>query len=181
MRGSEDMGSAKEAQYDFWTRMNQYFKKNKVPVATIEPEYKNCYDFLDGKKGIELMINLNAEGSGKIKTGIFISDDKQVFSKLEEEKKKIEQELGFTNPLKWHSTEKDKCSWIANYIDKFSYDDTSNWEELIEKIAERLVRFQKIIIRVREWQQEGANKASRLYNFDTKHSDTYALSKRPRK
>ena len=62
---------------------------------------------------------------------LYISDNKELYDKLYENKDKIEEELGFN--LEWRRLDSSKASRIIYHIKGLNFDDHSNYNDLMNK------------------------------------------------
>lgn len=128
-------------RYDFWIQLNTYLEESKIKLATRKPNYDHWRDFKLGSSQYHLTVNLLDRG--KIRVALWISDSKEIFDKLYENKDAIEQAYGVN--LEWDRKDTQKASWIADYISGFSYDDQTNWPELQEKVIAKILDLQKVL------------------------------------
>lgn len=127
-------------RYEFWTQMNTYIEEHSIKLSARKPNYDHWYDFKLGSSKYHLTVNL-LDGESKIRVALWISEGKETFDKLYANKDTIEVSYGAK--LEWDRKDLQKASWIADYIDGFSYDDQSNWRELQEKTIAKILDFQK--------------------------------------
>ncbi len=122
--------------------MNTYIEENNVKLGLRKPGYDHWYDFRMGSSKYHLTVNL-LDGENKIRVALWINEGKDIFDNLYNNKDEIEAIYG--NMLEWDRKDMQKASWVADYIDGFSYDDQSNWHELHEKVISKIHNFQKAL------------------------------------
>lgn len=125
-------------RYDFWTQMNKYIEDSSASLATRKPSYDHWYDFKLGSSKYHLTVNL-LDNEKKIRVALWISEGKELFDKLYDNKTIIE--LAYGKKLEWDRKDAQKASWIADYISGFSFDDRSNWPQLQEKVITKVLDF----------------------------------------
>lgn len=123
-------------RYEFWTQLNTFIEANDISLGVRKPNYDHWRDFKLGSSKYHLTINL-LDGDSKIRTALWISEGKEIFDNLYTKKDSIEASYG--SSLEWDRKDLQKASWVADYIDGFSYDDQSNWRELQEKVTSKIL------------------------------------------
>lgn len=123
-------------RYEFWTQLNTYIEENDITLGVRKPNYDHWRDFKLGSSKYHLTVNL-LDGESKIRIALWINEGKEIFDNLYANKDSIETSYG--SSLEWDRKDLQKASWIADYIDGFSYDDQSNWRELQEKVTLKIL------------------------------------------
>lgn len=123
-------------RYEFWTQLITFIEENDIGLGVRKPSYDHWRDFKLGSSKYHLTVNL-LDGESKIRTALWISEGKEIFDNLYANKDSIEASYG--SSLEWDRKDLQKASWIADYIDGFSYDDQSNWRELQEKVTSKIL------------------------------------------
>lgn len=123
-------------RYEFWTQLNTYIEENDITLGVRKPNYDHWRDFKLGSSKYHLTVNL-LDGESKIRIALWINEGKEIFDNLYANKDSIETSYG--SSLEWDRKDLQKASWIADYIDGFSYDDQSNWRELQEKVTSKIL------------------------------------------
>ena len=123
-------------RYEFWTQLNTFIEENDIALGLRKPNYDHWRDFKLGSSKYHLTVNL-LDGESKIRIALWINEGKEIFDNLYANKGSIETSYG--SILEWDRKDLQKASWIADYIDGFSYDDQSNWRELQEKITSKIL------------------------------------------
>ncbi|MCL2109481.1 MAG: DUF4268 domain-containing protein [Oscillospiraceae bacterium] len=147
VKGSSDkeLTRSQAGRYDFWTKMNDYFKDNEVGLRTRRPTYDHWYDFAMGCSSYHISVNL-IDSDNKIRILWYSGNpEKQHYDKLHKNKPEIEEQLSAFGALEWDRKDGQKASWIATYIPNFSFDNTNNWEEHFKEIAVRVKKFQEVL------------------------------------
>ena len=123
-------------RYEFWTQLNTFIEENDITLGVRKPNYDHWRDFKLGSSKYHLTVNL-LDGESKIRIALWINEGKEIFDNLYANKGSIETSYG--SILEWDRKDLQKASWIADYIDGFSYDDQSNWRELQEKVTSKIL------------------------------------------
>lgn len=123
-------------RYEFWTQLNTFIEENDIALGLRKPNYDHWRDFKLGSSKYHLTVNL-LDGESKIRIALWINEGKEIFDNLYANKGSIETSYG--SILEWDRKDLQKASWIADYIDGFSYDDQSNWRELQEKVTSKIL------------------------------------------
>jgi hypothetical protein len=128
-------------RYDFWSQMNKYIDANNIKLNVRKPSYDHWYNFSIGSSKYHLSVNL-LDYKNKIRVELWISDNKDIYDELFENKEKIEEILG---KLEWDRKDNAKASSIADYINDFSFDNRDNWESLFKQICDKVIDFSKVL------------------------------------
>ena len=132
------LSRSQEGRYKFWTQLNEYINISGAKIKTRNPNYDHWYDFAIGGSGnYHLSVNL-LDRKNKIRILLWIVDDKAIYDKVFAHKGELEQKLG---PLEWDRKNDAKASWVAGYIDGFSFDDAGNWKNLFPQIVKKVSDF----------------------------------------
>ena len=123
-------------RYEFWTQLNTFIEENDIALGLRKPNYDHWRDFKLGSSKYHLTVNL-LDGESKIRIALWINEGKEIFDNLYANKGSIDTSYG--SILEWDRKDLQKASWIADYIDGFSYDDQSNWRELQEKVTSKIL------------------------------------------
>lgn len=123
-------------RYEFWTQLNTYIEESDIALGLRKPNYDHWRDFKLGSSKYHLTVNL-LDGESRIRIALWINEGKEIFDNLYANKGSIETSYG--SILEWDRKDLQKASWIADYIDGFSYDDQSNWRELQEKVTSKIL------------------------------------------
>jgi len=142
----KELNRSQLGRYDFWTKMNNYFDDNDIGLKTRKPSYEHWYSFAMGSSNYNLGVDL-LDREQKVRIYWWGNDVNKVhFDILYENKQAIEEKLIDFMPLEWDRKDGAKrASWIATYIEGFSFDNTENWEAFFEAIAIRIKAFQIVL------------------------------------
>lgn len=133
-------------RFEFWTKFNEVLIEKGKPFNVRKPSTSHAYDVAIGTSRAHLAITL-VNKEGKIVLELYITDDKPLFDMLYEQKEEIESELNMN--FEWERLDKKKASRIKYAILGLNFEDQSNYEELMNKTIEYMLKmkstFQKRI------------------------------------
>lgn len=131
----------KMLQLDFWNSFADYTEDNNSILRKVKAKPQHWYDISFGTSRAYLSLNINSQKK-RLNVGLYISDDKELYYKLEKQKDEIEAKLGLE--LDWRVLENRKASRIIieKKIDDFN--DTSKWLEYQEWFKLNAETFQKV-------------------------------------
>lgn len=133
---SDSLNKSQSERLEFWDRFNEILIDRGKPFNVRKATTNNWYDVATGTRSAPITITLVNKES-KIGVELYISDDKELFDRLLENKNLIEDELGFK--LDWQRLDNSKNSRIRYYIDGLDFDNHSNYDELINKTIDLAV------------------------------------------
>ncbi len=131
-------------QNRFWfsykEKCNELKKEN---LARSKPYPQHWYDVRVGSSKYHITISTSAKRNQTIKVGLWIHDDIALFSKLYEQKEKIEAEFG--RELDWQNKDEKKARHVWHVvIDDFDIYDESKWNDYFEKIITAVEEYRDI-------------------------------------
>lgn len=138
--GDKELSRSQIGRYEFWSQMNAYMEESGIKLSIRKPSYEHWYDFRLGSSKYNLTVNL-LDNENKIRIALWIGNNKEIFDNLFKNKDTIESAYGAK--LEWDRKELRAASWVADYINGFSFDNQSNWRELQERIITKVLNFQK--------------------------------------
>ena len=114
--------NTKENQEKFWQEFQKFTAENNLPLK-INPAPQHWQYVSIGMQGVSIQLTINTT-KNNLGCELLIANNKEMFYKLEEQKKEIEKQLG---RLDWQTLEGKKSSRIRSTMD-FNIE-TSNFEE----------------------------------------------------
>lgn len=142
-KGSGEVSDTKAMYLAFWEKFNENafsdssFVKNFTKHKALP---QNWYDLNVGTTACHLQLSVNARDK-KVFAGIYISNNKEVFEKLQKQKNEIEKDFG--EVLIWREAKKD-CRIYSAFDFDAKYDD-SKWVTAIEWFKETAAKFKAIV------------------------------------
>lgn len=126
---------------EFWTAFNEVVTEKGKPFNLRKPTTDHWYDVALGTSEAHIAINLVNKES-KIVLEIYISDSKELFDKLMENKEQIETSLGMK--FDWDRLDGKKASRIKYAIPGLDFDDHSNYPQLMSEIIDKIIRMREV-------------------------------------
>lgn len=139
---SEKLSAAKESRLDFWNRFNDVLEANGKPFNKRKATTDHWYEVAVGTSKAHITIDL-VNKEHRIRVGLWISDDKDMFDELYEKKEEIEREFG--SELVWYRLDDKKASIICTYIDGLDFRKQDNYPELMQKIIDTVVKLRSVL------------------------------------
>ena len=122
----------------YWTDCKNKIDNNYQHIFTsTKPSLRSDYRLYIGCKGTRIQLNVNSY-TNEVKSQIYITDNKELFNYLYNQKEEIEEECNLD--LIWESLDEQASSTIS-VINIFDLDDDWAWDDSIEwqlEIAEKL-------------------------------------------
>jgi hypothetical protein len=138
------LSETRKTQLEFWKKFKDHLLQHDdiQKLQTPRPQY--WYDVALGKSGLNLsnIFNVNKSELG-IRVYIAGKNVEEWLPYFEEHKEKIESAIG--TPLVWNPNPDNKDKTIALYR-QFQLNDRDNWEEAIEWLAEKTIKFRTVFI-----------------------------------
>jgi len=134
----------KMLQLDFWNKFSDYTEDTNSILRQVKAKPQHWYDISFGTSKAYLSLNINSQ-KNMLNIGLYIPDDKELYSKLEDLKDAIEDELGFQ--LDWRALENKKASRIIIEKEIDDFTDTSKWQEYQEWFKSKGEALQKVFIK----------------------------------
>lgn len=126
----ESMNKSQSQRFEFWNKFNNVIAERGKPFNIRKATTDHWYSVAIGTSEAHIDITLVNKDS-VIGVELYISDNKELYDKLYENKDKIEEELGFN--LEWRRLDSSKASRIIYHIKGLNFDDHSNYNDLINK------------------------------------------------
>ena len=125
----------------FWEEFNRAVVDHGKPFNLRKATTDHWYDVALGTSAAHIAINLvNKENAVVVE--VYVSDSKELFDNLYEQKDEIESKLGFG--LDWDRLTGKKASRIKYQIDGLNFDDHSNYKELMDQIIETVIKMRAV-------------------------------------
>lgn len=135
--GLSDM---KLLQLDYWTKFSEYLKENSNVLKVRKPQPQHWYDLSMGSRDAHISLTINSQ-KNLFGCEIYIWENKELYYFYENNRDKIENELGCK--LEWMALEEKKASRIKiskegdiNNLDK--------WEDYFKWMRDNAESFHKV-------------------------------------
>lgn len=134
---SSELNTRETKRLEFWNMFNEVLDKCGKPFNKHKPSTDHWYTVAVGSSQCHLSIDL-VNREKKIRISLWIPDNKDLFDYFYENKDAIEASFG--ESLRWNKLEDKKASLIAIDIMGLDFNNPSNYEELMKKTIDYIVR-----------------------------------------
>ena len=140
---SADLSDTQAKRLEFWNMFNEVLEKAGKPFNKRKASTDHWYSIAVGCSGCHISIDL-VNKEHKIRVGLWIDDNKELFDRLLESKADIEKKAGLE--LRWNRLENKKATLIAADIFGLDFNNQSNYEDLMEKSIDYVVRMRRAFV-----------------------------------
>ncbi|MBQ9232635.1 MAG: DUF4268 domain-containing protein [Lachnospiraceae bacterium] len=137
----DELNKSQSERLIFWEQFNQVVVRRGKPFNIRKATTDHWYDVALGSSEAHIAIDL-INKNNIIVVELYISNNKELFDKLNDNKDKIENELGIK--FVWDRLDNKKASRIKYYINGLDFDDHSNYDELMNKIIDMVVNMRNV-------------------------------------
>lgn len=137
----ESMNKSQSQRIEFWNQFNNVVIERGKPFNIRKATTDHWYNVAIGTSDAYIDITLVNKDS-LIGVELYITDNKELFDKLYNQKDEIEEELGFE--LDWRRLDNSKASRIVYHIKGLNFDDHSNYNELMNKTIDLAVLMRNV-------------------------------------
>lgn len=121
--GGAELTSTKMLQYNYWAQLSREIDNNYPKFNSRKPQGQHWYDLAIGTSLAFISLTINTQ-KNEIKSNITISDNKNLFDFLHNEKEDIEAIVG--KELTWRRLDNKKSSYIELDLD-FNINNEDDW------------------------------------------------------
>ena len=140
---NSDISDSERSRLEFWTQLNEVLEECGKPFNKRKPTTDHWYSVAIGSSDCHISIDL-INKNHKIRVGVWIGNNKDLFDKFYANKEQIEKICGFE--LEWNRLDDKKASFICTYIPGLDFDNTSNYPELMDKSIELVLTMRKAFV-----------------------------------
>lgn len=140
---STEMNERESKRLEFWNMFNEILESSGKPFNKRKASTDHWYSIAVGSSQCHIAIDL-VNKEHKIRVGFWIGDNKELFDKLYENKDIIEKNSGLN--LRWNRLENKKAALISADILGLDFNNQSNYEELMRKSIDYVVRMRNAIV-----------------------------------
>lgn len=130
------MNESQSRRLEFWTQFNEILEERGKPFNKRKATTDHWYSVALGSSECHLSIDL-VNREHKIRIGLWIDDNKDLYDSLEEKKDEIEEKTNIK--FEWDRLDDKKASVICKYIDGLDFDNQSNYKDLMNKVIDEIV------------------------------------------
>jgi len=136
--GSGEYNRSQSERLEFWNAFNEVLINRGKPFNVRKATTDHWYDVAIGVSGVHVSLTLvNKEGC--IGVELYISDNKELYDYIYENKDEIESKLQLK--LDWQRLDDKKASRILYRIPGLNFDDHSNYDALMNEMIDKAVLF----------------------------------------
>ena len=139
---NSDLSDAQRCRLEFWTQFNELLEQRGKPFNKRKATTDHWYSVAIGSSEAQISIDL-VNKEHKIRVGLWITDNKDLFDAMHQSKDEIEASLGFS--LDWLRLDKKKASIICTYIKGLDFKAKDNYTQLMNDTIDLVVRMRKVL------------------------------------
>lgn len=139
---SQQLNDTQTKRLEFWNKFNDVLEERGRPFNKRKATIHHWYSVAIGSSQCHISIDL-VNSDHKIRVGLWISDNKQLFDKMYEHRDEIERVAGF--PLKWERLDAKKASLFSTEIKGLNFNNQSNYDELIDKAIDYVLKLRAAV------------------------------------
>lgn len=140
---NSDLNDSERNRLEFWTQLNEILEERGKPFNKRKPTTDHWYSIAMGTSECHISIDL-VNKEHKIRIGVWIDDNKDLFDKFYLNKEEIERACGFE--LNWDRLDNRKASLACTYIQGLDFDNQENYPELINKAIDLVLTMRKAFV-----------------------------------
>ena len=136
-----ELNESQKSRLEFWTQFNEIIVANGKPFNTRKASTDHWYNVAIGSSEANISIDL-VNKEHKIRIGLWINDNKDIFDSLFQQKSSIENTLGIE--LEWHRLDGKKASYICTYVNGLNFKKQDNYPILMTQIIDVVSRMRTV-------------------------------------
>lgn len=140
---SSSISDTERKRLEFWTQFNEVLEEAGKPFNKRKPATDHWYSVAMGSSECHISIDL-VNKEHKIRVGVWIADNKELFDKFYDNQEQIEAACGFR--LTWDRLDNKKASLVCTYIPGLDFDNPDNYPELINKTIQLVLTLRKAFV-----------------------------------
>ncbi len=140
-KGGGELNESQTYRLEFWNQFNDVLDARGKPFNKRKATTDHWYNVALGSSQCYLSIDL-VNREHKVRVGLWIPDNKELFEDLFAQKDAIENDLGLT--LEWNRCEGKKASYACTYLEGLDFKNQENYTELMDKIIDLALLFKKV-------------------------------------
>ena len=140
---NSDLNDSERNRLEFWTQLNEILEERGKPFNKRKPTTDHWYSIAMGTSECHISIDL-VNKEHKIRIGVWIDDNKDLFDKFYLNKEEIERACGFE--LNWDRLDNRKASLACTYIQGLDFDNQENYPELMNKAIDLVLTMRKAFV-----------------------------------
>ena len=140
---NSDLNDSERNRLEFWTQLNEILEERGKPFNKRKASTDHWYSIAMGTSECHISIDL-VNKEHKIRVGVWIPDNKDLFDSFYANKEEIEKSCDFE--LNWDRLDNKKASLVCTYVPGLDFDDHSNYPELINKAIDLVLNLRKAFV-----------------------------------
>lgn len=136
-----DLSDAEKSRLEFWSKFNDILEQRGKPFNKRKATTDHWYNVAVGSSEGQLQIDL-VNKEHKIRIGLWITDNKDLFDSMLKHKEEIETALEFE--LTWQRLDDRKASIICTYIKDLDFKNQDNYPYLMNKSIDLIIKMRKV-------------------------------------
>ena len=137
------ISDTEKCRLEFWTRFNEVLEERGKPFNKRKPTTDHWYSIAMGSSECQISIDL-VNKEHKIRVGVWVSDNKELFDKFYQNREEIEESCGFK--LRWNRLDNKKASLACTYIQNLDFDHTENYTALMNECIDLVLALKKAFV-----------------------------------
>ena len=138
---SAEINESQKSRLEFWTQFNEVIDSKGKPFNKRKATTDHWYNVAIGSSEASISIDL-VNKEHKIRVGLWITDNKELFDALFLQKNEIEKSLGIA--LDWNRLDNKKASVICTYIKGLDFRNQDNYLHLMEQIIDVVLKMRNV-------------------------------------
>ncbi len=135
-----ELSESQIKRQEFWTMFNEILDQRGKPFNKRKATTDHWYSIAVGSSQCHISIDL-VNKEHRIRVGMWIDNNKEMFDQMHERKEEIEAAAGFK--MEWDRLEGKKASVICAYIDGLNFKKQDNYPELMNKVIDMVLAERK--------------------------------------
>ena len=140
---NSEMSVAQQNRLEFWTQLNEVLDQRGKPFNKRKATTDHWYSVAMGSSECHISMDL-VNKEHKIRVGVWIADNKELYDQFYTHKEEIEALCGFE--LYWDRLDDKKASLACTYIHGLDFDNQDNYPELINKAIDLVLTLKKAFV-----------------------------------
>ena len=138
---NSELSDLEKSCIDFWSSFNDILEQRGKPFNKRKATTDHWYNVAIGSSEAQLQIDL-VNKEHKLRVGLWIYNNKDLFDALQQHKTEIEEALGIA--LSWHRLDDKKASRICTDIVGLDFQSRDNYPEMINAVIDIVVKMRKV-------------------------------------
>ncbi len=140
---NSELSEREKHRLEFWNQFNEVLESRGKPFNKRKATTDHWYNVAMGSSECAISIDL-VNKEHKIRIGVWVWDNKELYDSLFFHKKEIESKCGFE--LTWDRLDNKKSSLACTYINGLDFNNQDNYPELINKAIDLVLTMKSAFI-----------------------------------